>query len=66
MGSERGTISYTTSSSNVIGTSATIDVVANGVGYDKLPNIQGLVKREIDRASGLVYLNGTTVSISSD
>ena len=37
-GSERGTISYTTSSSlNVIGTSATIDVVANGVGYDKLP-----------------------------
>ena len=61
-GSERGSISYTTNSLNVTGTSAVIDVVANGVGYDKLPEIQGLVKREIDRATGLVYLNGTTVS----
>ena len=61
-GTERGAIKYTTTSENVSTSSATIDVIANGIGYDKLPDIIGLVKRETDRAEGMVYLNGTSVS----
>lgn len=42
-----------------------VDVISGGNGYESLPTIPGIYKREIDRASFVFTLNGTSISTVS-
>jgi hypothetical protein len=59
---ERNSITYTTKSPTVKSDVHKIAVKTNGDGYLELPPVDGLIKKEIDRASGMPQLNGTSIS----
>ena len=59
---ERNPITYTTKSATVESDIHKIDVKSNGSGYFELPPVDGIIKKEINRAAGLPLLTGTTIS----
>ena len=54
-------ITYTTSSNNVEAKPDTIEVLANGLGYDKLPEVTGILKRSGDRSITRINLEGGSI-----
>ena len=55
-------LSYITSSENVVSTIAHVKVTCPGLGYERMPAIEGVYKRAIDRGQFIVNLGGTSIS----
>ena len=55
-------LSYTTSSINPVSTVASVKVTCPGLGYVRMPAIEGIYKRSIDRGTYIVNLGGTSIS----
>ena len=55
-------VTYSTTSTLVQGNVAKITMASPGNGYDKLPKVNGVLKKEIDRAKTRIDLSGTTIS----
>ena len=60
-GEDNPNVRYTTSSNNVEAKPATIEVLANGLGYDQLPEVTGILKRSGDQAITRINLEGGVI-----
>lgn len=54
-------LTYTTNAIQVEGYADTIDILSGGMGYTSLPRLPGYIRREIDRASVRINMEGTTI-----
>ena len=55
-------LTYATSSENVFSTINDVEVLSGGLDYNDIPRIIGVRKREVDRASFRISLDGTTIA----
>lgn len=58
--SEEG-LSYTTNSTNVSSPITAVKLISGGFGYEEIPRVIGVRKREIDRCGFRIVLSGSTI-----